>query len=259
MAGHRIVTRIRAVAGVAAVAACVGGCMPAHALPANGAAGAHPSPTANTASADTATISVGASAQVSVTPDRARLVFAIETRAENAAAATSSNADLTSRAIAAVREAAGASAELSTERFRVSPEYTRPDRDQPPRISAYAAVNALVVVLDAPGEVGRVIDAAVGAGANRIESLSFFASDTRQAYLAALEQAVERAMAEAQVMARASGGSLGRVVSLSSNAVGQPAVAAFEMQAMARADTPIEVGDQTVGASVRLQIQLLGR
>lgn len=254
MAVHRIVTRAPATAALAVAAALATACAPAHADDGYVADGIAP-----VASADTATISVGASAQVSVTPDRARVTFAIETRADNAAAATSSNADLTAAAIAAVREVAGEAAELSTRRFRVSPEYTRPDRDLPPQISGYAAVNALVVVLESPEEVGRVIDAAVGAGANRIESLSFFAADTRDAYLQALERAVERAMAEAEVMARASGGSLGRVVSLTSNATGAPAIAALEMQAMARADTPIEVGDQQVGASVRLQIQLLGR
>jgi uncharacterized protein YggE len=205
--------------------------------------------------ADTATISVTAEAASSVTPDRARLRFAIETEAETAATAADRNGDLTTAAIAAVRALASADDDLSTTGFSISPVYSR-DGDR--RVVGYRVVNALVVTLTDIERVGPVIDAAVGAGANRVDGLDFFAADSRAAYLDALARAVERARSEAETMARAAGGELGRVVSLQSYQTGQP-VARAMAEGMAMAATPIEPGDQTIGASVRLEIQLVGR
>lgn len=208
-----------------------------------------------TSAADTATISVTAEASASVTPDRARLRFAIETESATAADAADRNGDLTTRAIAAVRALADDDDELSTTGFSISPVYSR-DGDR--RVVGYRVMNALVVTLNDIDRVGPVLDAAVGAGANRVDGLEFYAADSRAAYLDALGRAVERARAEAETMARAAGGQLGRVVSLQSNQTGQP-VARAMAEGLAMAATPIEPGDQTIGASVRLQIQLVAR
>lgn len=212
-------------------------------------------PESGAVAADTATISVSAEATARVTPDRARLRFAIETESESAARASERNAELTTATIAAVRSLIGADDELSTSGFSISPVYSR-DGDR--RITGYRVRNALSVTLTDTGLVGPVIDAAVGAGANRVDALEFFAADSEEAYLDALARAVERARAEAETMARAAGGELGRIVSLNSNRSGQPVFRAMD-ESMAMAATPIEPGDQTIGASVRLEIQLLGR
>ncbi|HKK94676.1 MAG TPA: SIMPL domain-containing protein [Longimicrobiales bacterium] len=206
-------------------------------------------------SVDTATISVSAEASASVTPDRARLRFAVETEADSAAWATRLNADATQAAIAAVRELVGEDDDVSTTGFSVSPIYSR-DGDR--RVTAYRTTNALVVTLTDIDLVGPVIDAAVGAGANRVDGLEFYAADSQEAYMDALARAVERARAEAEVMAAAAGGTLGRIVSLQSNRSGQP-VARVMAEGMAMSATPIEPGDQSVGASVRLEVQLLSR
>jgi len=117
---------------------------------------------------------------------------------------------------------------------------------------------SIVVAAGDLAEIGPVIDAAVGAGANRVDGLEFYAADSQEAYMDALARAVERARAEAEVMAAAAGGTLGRIVSLQSNRSGQP-VARVMAEGMAMSATPIEPGDQSVGASVRLEVQLLSR
>lgn len=241
MAVHRIVTRALA---LLALGLGSGAAAPA--------AAAHVAPTAP---ADTATVVVSASATSSVAPDRARLRFAIETEAETAAEATRRNAELASAALEATRPLVGPEGDLATANFSVSPIYSRDDAR---RVIGYRTTNTLLVVLDDLDLVGPAIDAAVGAGANRVDGLSFYAADSRDAYLAALAEAVTRARAEAEVMAQAAGGSLGRVVSLQSNRTGQPAEVMMAAS-LARADTPIEPGNQSVRASVQLVIQLLGR
>jgi uncharacterized protein YggE len=219
------------------------------------AARATPAATSTAPAVDTATISVTAEASSTVTPDRARLRFAIETEAETAAAAADRNGDLTTAAIAAVRSLAAPDDDLSTTGFSINPVYSR-DADR--RVIGYRVVNALVVTLTDIDQVGPAIDAAVAAGANRVDGLEFFAADSRDAYLDALARAVERARVEAETMARAAGGELGRIVSLQSNRTGEP-VARVMAEGLSMAATPVEPGDQTIGASVWLHIQLVGR
>jgi len=213
------------------------------------------SPITDDLPADTATIVVTASASVSVTPDRARLRFAIETQAGSAAEATAANAEITEAAIASLRPFVGDDGSLATSSFAVGPIY---GSDGSRSVVGFRTSNALVVVLDDLDAVGRAIDAAIDAGANRVDGLTFFAADTETAYLEALTRATSRARREAQVLASASGADLGRIVSLQSTGSGRP-TPVMMAESFARADTPIEPGDQSIGASVRLEIQLLGR
>ena len=93
------------------------------------------------------------------------------------------------------------------------------------------AANNVGATVSEPASVGRVVDAAVGAGANRIGGISFFASDTQDARDEALRRAVEEATRQARIMAGALGRTLG---------------APIEVQA----------GDQTVTARVSITFAL---
>ena len=67
--------------------------------------------------------------------------------------------------------------------------------------------------------MGRVIDAALAKGANEISSLQFFSSKADSARSVALAAAVADAKAQAEVMARAAGGSLGQLLELNTSSV----------------------------------------
>jgi len=110
-----------------------------------------------------------------------------------------------------------------------------------------------------PG-VRRVIDVAIGAGANRVTSVSFYALDTEAARAEALAEAVRNARAEATVIAESLGYRLGPPLEVNGGA--QRPVPRREsdmiMLSAARqaAPTPIEAGDQTVTASVSIRFAL---
>lgn len=246
--GHRTL-------GVIGAGAALLFAVPACAAPPASSGALDPAVSAVSTPSDTATIVVSAQASTSVTPDRARLRFAVETEADSAARATRLNADMTTSTISAVRAIVREDDEVATVGFSVDPIYSR-DGDR--RVTGYRTTNTLVVTLADIALVGPVIDAAVGGGANRVDGLEFYAADSQEAFLEALARAVERARREAEVMAAAAGGSLGRVVSLQSNRSGQP-VARVMAEGMAMAATPIEPGDQDINASVRLEIQLVAR
>src|SRR5256885_1862146 len=69
-------------------------------------------------------------------------------------------------------------------------------------------------------QVGPVIDTALGKGANRIQALEFYSSNTDAGRRQALAEAIGKARGDAEAMARAAGGKLGPLVEASTTESG---------------------------------------
>jgi uncharacterized protein YggE len=91
----------------------------------------------------------------------------------------------------------------------------------PPEFLARNTVRATVRRID---DTGKVIDAALAAGATSISSVQFSSPNTDEARRNALAIAVAQAQRDAETIAKASGGTLGRLVSMSSSNPGGPMV-----------------------------------
>lgn len=229
------------------------------------AAAATPTPTMTTATPvsapapaarDTGLIRVSGTANVEVASDRARLRFALETEAKSAAEAADANAAQMSAVLDAVRAAVGDDGSIGTSGYGLSPIYSRPEPGGRQTITAYRAQNHVEVTLTDVDRVGAVLDAAVRAGANRVAELSFFAADTGPARLEAIREATATARAEAEVLAAALGGTLGQPLEVGvSNSGGAP-MYRMRTAEMAMADTPVEVGAQTVSVTVNVTFRL---
>jgi hypothetical protein len=209
---------------------------------------------------DTGVVRVTGSAAVSVSADRAHIRFAVETRAPEATDAAAGNARAMNAVLDAVRRELGEGGELSTEGYSLTPEYSRPEPGEPRsrRIVAYRAVNNVAVTLEELDRVAPVLDAAVGAGANRVARLSFVAGDTRAARLEAIREATARATEEAEILALALGGTLGPVieVSVSPEDRGGGPVMRMAMMESADAGTPVEPGTREVQVTVDVSWRL---
>jgi uncharacterized protein YggE len=199
-------------------------------------------------------IAVSASGEDQVTPDRAKLSIGVQTQAATAAAASTRNAQL-QRAVFDTLKAIGLAADqLTTSGYNVYPEqvYDQPTRRT--RITGYNVQNTIVVDLRKIEQVGPVLDAVLSKGANLVSSLQFYSSQAEASRRRALARAVENARADAEAMAKASGGTLGELMELTSGVVERPRPM-MEM-AMARgvaaqdAPTPISEGTQTITATV---------
>jgi uncharacterized protein YggE len=106
-----------------------------------------------------------------------------------------------------------------------------------------------------PEQAGAIVDAALVAGANMVNSLTFYASSIDEARRQAVAAAVASARADAEAMAKAAGGSLGALLELSTGGPTVPPRPMFEMAARAKgamqADpTPVNPGQQTVTVNV---------
>jgi uncharacterized protein YggE len=207
-------------------------------------------------------IEVTGSGTATVAPDVAYASFAVETRADSAAEAASSNAATMDAVVRALREAGIEGLRVETYGYNLQPQYTYPSQSGSNRtrvIDGYTAVNNVRATVPDVTAVGRAIDTAIGAGANRVSSLSFEASDTEAARQEALTGAVRAARAQAEAIAAALGRRLGPAVEVrggASERPPRPVPGAMMLRAAESVPTPIEASDQDVTATVTIRFAL---
>jgi uncharacterized protein YggE len=190
-------------------------------------------------------ITVSGVGTVSTIPNRADFDFGVTTRGTTAAQAMAANASEMQRVIAALK-AVGAHADaIQTSSISLSPM----TNDNDTEIIGYTASNAVTVTLTAPGSAGKVVDAAVAAGANEVDGPNLTADDQGSLYRSALTAAVADARAKAQALAAAGGVHVGAVQSIQED-TSSPVVYDQRAPAAAPTSTPVEVGSQQVTASV---------
>lgn len=206
-------------------------------------------------------INVDASATVEREPDRAVVTLAVESEAPTAQAASQANATAMTRVMGSLRSAGLGRNAIRTISVQLFPVYapTGPNRQEPPRISGYRAVNMVQVTIDSIPHVGRIIDAAIGNGANRVAGISFELKDAESARLEALQQAMAKARREAEAVAAAAGRSLGDPISISIGgpvALPRPLYGERAVAMAQAADTPVEGGTLEITATVHVVFRL---
>lgn len=190
-----------------------------------------------------------------VAPDRATVMLLVESRAPGAAGAAAANA----RAVTAVRDTLrqlGLDSATTTASYSVHPAFDPPrptDRGEP-RQAGYAARTVVRVVLRRLDLVGRVIDAGLSRGATGVEGVFFEASSAEDARRAALADAAEVARRDAEALARALGGNIGPLLSVSTASSMDPRRmnVQFRMQAggMGMAGTEVTPNEIVIAAGV---------
>lgn len=184
-------------------------------------------------------------------PDRALIQIGVQSRGASAAAAASANATR-QRAIIDTLVAIGVPrAQIATAQFNVYPEMRHDPATQRERLIGYVVSNVVRVEIRQLDQVSRAIDAALAKGANQINSLSFYKENTSAERQQALAQAVQKARADAEVLARAAGGSLGELLELTTGGGAGPIPMYRRDMMAARAEvaaapTPIEPGEEVV-------------
>lgn len=202
-------------------------------------------------------IEVTGNGSVDVTPDQAQISLAMETRAESASAAADANAEAMQEVLSALRAGSFPGLDLDTYGYSVQPEYAM-DNQRVRTISGYVARNNVRATIDDVEAVGRLIDTAIGAGANRVANIGFTASDPEPARAQALAEAVTNARAQAQTIAESLGYELGAPLEIHGGAQRPIPVMYDAMRTVqaAAAPTPIETSDQTITANVTIRFAL---
>jgi len=192
-------------------------------------------------------------------PDRAQIDIGVVTQADNSQNAASKNATQLGAVLAQLKQLLGTGADVKTISYSLSPNYRYPTGGGEPTITGYTATNVVRVTLDDLTQVGNVIDAATGSGANRIQSLQFTLKNRETVEAQALTEAARNARKKADTLAAALGVNILRILSVSESS---PIVVPVRSVAYARAEatsTPIESGTIEVQATVSLSVEISPR
>ena len=151
---------------------------------------------------------------VTASPDRALIDIGVTTQANTSQAAAAENAKKLETTLARLRQLLGANADIKTTSYTLSPNYRYPREGGEPSITGYTATNIVRVTIDDLDQVGKAIDAATQAGANRIQTLRFTLKDERSVQAQALREAAANARRKADALAAALSLTIVRVLSV---------------------------------------------
>lgn len=155
-----------------------------------------------------------------VKPERVYAEIAVETTAPTAVAAGAENARLMSAVRAALQRAGVPNEAMVGAGYSVR---ARPPSVQGiPQPEGYIAAHVLRIETRQFDRLGAMIDAALAAGANRVQAVRYTADNTEAARRQALTSAITRARADAETLAQAAGGRLGPLLELSTSQFASP-------------------------------------
>jgi uncharacterized protein YggE len=204
------------------------------------------------------TLAVSGSASAKVQPDKAQLVFAVDTREKTARTALDSNA-ATINAVLDALEAAGVKKnETSTADFNINSVYNYSSQGELQNLTGYTVTNSVLVSSSNLNSVSRWIDAAVSAGANRINGVYFQLSAEKAAEMrdGLITNAIKDARNKADLAAGAVGLKVVGVKSMTVNDyygyVSGPYASKFTLAVADPSATPIIAANQDVSASVNI-------
>lgn len=209
-------------------------------------------------------LAVQGTAEVRVAPELAVVQLGVVDQAPSAADAQQGVNRVAAAVLSAVRDIGLDDRQVQTSHLTLTPVYARqePGDLEPPRIVAYRATYTVAIRVQNLDRVGAVIDAALGAGANQLDGVSFGLENDLPARQEALRLAVAEARAKADVMASALGVRLGGIIMVTEGGVSvqQPMLEAVALRAMTQQPdmpTPVAPGDISVHASVSIEFRIV--
>lgn len=200
-------------------------------------------------------ISVSGQGSVSLKPDVAYIVLGVETQNVDFGKSRQANNEVMAKVIAAIKGFGVGEDDITTTNFSIYPIY-----DDKQKITGYRVSNTVNVKVKNLDKLGDVITAATAAGANTSYGINFDILDRTAAYNEALAEAMSSAKARADLMAKALGVTLGKVLTVSeSSGYSGPVFARGEsaMDSAKAIGVPTASGQMDVTASVSVVYEIV--
>ncbi|WP_455367599.1 SIMPL domain-containing protein [[Eubacterium] cellulosolvens] len=161
-------------------------------------------PTSSTQEPKQNIIRVSGTGEVSTRPDISVIYLAVKTQEATAAQAQSENAEIMTVVLAELMQEGVDESHIKTLGYTLEPVITYPDRGETPMIMGYMCRNSIAVSVDDISRTGEIIDTAVAAGVNEVNSIQFRVSDqkTQELYEQALKNAVADADRQAVIVSK---------------------------------------------------------
>ena len=229
-----------------------------------------------------ALLSLTAEGRSNRVPDLAMFSAGVVTHGTTASEALAANSRQMDRVVAALKRSGIADRDIQTSAISLSPRWSNPDADaqriaretrqpyvpsnEPPRIIGYEARNSVQVRVRKLGEMGKIIDTLVAAGANEVNGPSFTLDDQKAALDEARTEAVAVGRERAELYAKAAGMRVVRLLSISEGGGYYPVQQIFVTGAM-RGErggppppppppAPVSPGELTLGTSLSMQFEI---
>jgi len=184
--------------------------------------------------------------EIRLKPTRAAVSFTVQGKGTTAAAAGAENAKLLEQTMRSLLAAGLRQDDISNRAYSVGPhyEFSTTGRTQ----DGFIATNVIQVEVANISSVGNIIDAGLSGGATSVSSAQYRGDSMDNARRDALKTAVDEARRDAETMAAAAGGSLGRLLSLTSTQVpgGMPPDVFYEMSVVSVRAAPAVAGPSEV-------------
>jgi uncharacterized protein YggE len=192
-------------------------------------------------------IVVTGTGRVALRPDTGVIDVGVEAREPRLADATA-EVDRTMRDVLVAVKALGVrDADVRTTLYTIDPiAEPRPAGDASARIVGYRVSNVVQVQARALDNLGKIVDAAVTAGANVVRNIHFAIDDPSRAEAEARALAMQDATARARQVAAAAGVKLGRLLAATESSPVRP----MARMSMATVAGPVEPGQLEVTVSL---------
>jgi uncharacterized protein YggE len=202
------------------------------------------------------TLNVNGLGQVYLTPDIAYIYIGVHTEDATASDAVESNKVQTNAVIEALKTAGVAENDIRTTNFSIWPSQQY-GPDGTVTGSVYMVDNSVYVTVRDLDGLGDLLDSAITAGANSVNSIQFDVADKTEAVKEARAKAMEDAKLQAQELAETAGVTLGDIQNVNfydnspypfAEGKGGGGGGAFD----AAASVPIQPGQLTIAVTVSL-------
>jgi uncharacterized protein YggE len=202
------------------------------------------------------TLQVTGTGTVTANPDQAVISLAVVTQALTATQATNDNAATMTKVLDALIAAGVSKDAIETTSYSLTPIYQNaPDQTTPAKIVGYAARNEIQITVPITATdysiIGKALDAAIAAGANEVEGVTFTFSTG--AYQSLQNQAMQLAIQDAGAQAKGIASSLGVTllgpIAVNPGYMYQPT---FNRLSATGTQTPVQPGTLQVTATVQV-------
>jgi uncharacterized protein YggE len=174
-----------------------------------------PAATSQNGQPDVRTLSVAGSGQSYLAPDIAYIYIGVHTEKQTAAEAVDENNSQTQKLIQAIQDFGIDAKDIRTTNFSIWPmDQFDPATGRPTGEKTYAVDNTVYVTVRELDRLGDLLDTAVQAGANTVNSVQFDVADKDAALKEARIDAMKDAETQAKELAEAAGLTLGEVRSI---------------------------------------------
>jgi uncharacterized protein len=192
-------------------------------------------------------------------PDTALATVGVNITAPTLTDALAQAAAASAKLVAAIKAQGVDATDIQTSSYNIYPVTAQPKECETAKITGYQVNYLYSVKIRAIDTTGKVLDAAVAAGANSVNDIAFTINDPSKFETAARALAVKDAQAKCQTLADTAGIKLGRVLSLTEQTNGAPPVykMAFASAMNAPGGPPIETGQNDIAVSVEVHYEVV--